>query len=310
MKSRWTITWKCHWSLTAHHKIRTVSQFTLRLFFKKFPCSSFSFLPPCLQFCFYCIHLKYNFPRCLVNQSNVPLTTITSRQSCLVHVFPLCRRATDSGRREGTNASPLTYVHDRDGARWELLCCTHVDGSVKTAGKFPWASSNWKLIIFSLGFLSNGVVGGRRWGPTTAMRPGVRSWQRLRRRSVPRSRCEVELGPSARRSVWDLSARDRVCDFLVRVGKCLQSAELIEYSMYQVYVHVAGLCCAANAAPMEGLDADTAREEGRRRMTAARSRATGEYREERKEKNKWERWGGKKSLLLEPLVVHQQVAAV
>lgn len=80
----------------------------------------------------------------------------------------------------------------------------------------------------------------------------------------------------------------------MRVGKCLQSSELIEYSVYQVYVHVPGLCCAANAAPMEGPDAGTAaatgrerkkeRKEGRKhqtqreeRMKGARGKDTGEY---------------------------------
>lgn len=51
----------------------------------------------------------------------------------------------------------------------------------------------------------------------------------------------------------------------MRVGKCLQSSELIEYSVYQVDMHVPGLCCAANAAPMEGLDAGTAAATGRER---------------------------------------------
>lgn len=125
--------WYCQKNLIIHLKIHTNSQFTQSLFLNECPCSSFSFLPSCLQFCFYCIHLKCNFPRCLINQSNVPLTTITSRQSSLVHVFPLSRRVSVLGkivgrRREGTKASPLVYVHDRDGARWELLCCTHVDG--------------------------------------------------------------------------------------------------------------------------------------------------------------------------------------
>lgn len=55
----------------------------------------------------------------------------------------------------------------------------------------------------------------------------------------------------------------------MRVGKCLQSSELIEYSVYQVYVHVPGLCCAANAAPMEGPDADTAAATGRKRTKAS-----------------------------------------
>lgn len=55
----------------------------------------------------------------------------------------------------------------------------------------------------------------------------------------------------------------------MRVGKCLQSSELIEYSVYQVYVHVPGLCCAANAAPMEGPDADTAAATGRERKKAS-----------------------------------------
>lgn len=122
----------CQKTLTIHLKIHTIFRKLLLQWVSLF---QFFVLPSCLQFCFYCIHLKFNFPRCLINQSNVPLTTIASRQIQPGPCFPpLSRRVTVLGskagtrRRERTKASPLTYVRDRDGARWELLCSTHVDG--------------------------------------------------------------------------------------------------------------------------------------------------------------------------------------
>lgn len=86
--------------LTIHLNIHTI--------FRKLASSmsllvpAFSFLPSFLQFCFYCIHLKFNFPRCLVNQSNVPLTTIASRQIQPAPRFPpLSRRVPVFGERSG-----------------------------------------------------------------------------------------------------------------------------------------------------------------------------------------------------------------
>lgn len=112
---------------------------------------------------------------------------------------------------------------------------------VKTAGKFPWARSNWKLIIFSLCFLSGGGSARIDAESGSVMGPGGDSWKCLRRRgSVIQSRCEVELRLSGRRVVWDLSAGDCVCcEFLVRAWKCFECAELIEYSVYQ------GCVCAS-----------------------------------------------------------------
>ena len=68
-------------------------------------------------------------------------------------------------------------------------------------------------------------------------------------RSVIRSHCEGELGLSWWRLVQDLSAGDcvRVC------GNAFECAELIEYSVSRLRVCVLRLCCAANAAPIEGL---------------------------------------------------------
>lgn len=267
----------CQKTLTIHLKIHTIFRKLLLQWVSLF---QFFVLLSCLQFCFYCIHLKFNFPRCLINQSNVPLTTIASRQiqpgPCFPPPFPESYSFGEhSGNKEEREDKGIS-AHVRPRQRWSQMRASllHTCGRERDGSQSLWRqlenSPEPRLIESLSSSLWASWAEGRCSCTATGMRPGISSWQRLRRRrSVLRSRCEVELGPSRWRSVWDLSARDHVCEFLVRVGKCLQSSELIEYSVYQVYVHVPGLCCAANAAPMEGPDADTAAATGRERKKAS-----------------------------------------
>lgn len=114
-------------------------------------CFSFSFLwrsQSCLQFFLYFIHLKSNFRCRLINQFIMPLTTITSRQAASSRqTFPLfpgelqfSEEEQHRGNREKMKkATRLMYVHDKDGARWELLCSPHVD---KRAG----SQSVWRQL--------------------------------------------------------------------------------------------------------------------------------------------------------------------
>lgn len=240
-----------------------------------------------------------------------------------------------SGNKEEREDKGIS-AHVRPRQRWSQMRASllHTCGRERDGSQSLWRqleNSPEPRLIESLSsslWASWAVGGGGGWEgrcscTATGMRPGISSWQRLRRRrSVLRSRCEVELGPSRWRSVWDLSARDHVCEFLVRVGKCLQSSELIEYSVYQVYVHVPGLCCAANAAPMEGPDADTAAATGRERKKASNRMGRKDERgkEQRyrrvlkKKKNKGVSWRRKNKALFfwakVPFMVHQQVAVV
>lgn len=228
--------------------------FTKYFFFNESHCFSFSFLwcsQSCLQFPFYYIHLKCNFLCRLINQFIVPLTTITSRRTAssrkTLPLFPGEFQSSEgqhSRNREEMKKSSSAHVcpwQRRSQMRAPLL---HTCGQESRVSQSMWRqlenSPESGLIESLSSSLCTSWAVGDQWGTSrraTGRRPGINSWQCLRQcRSVIHLHCEVELRPSGWRLVWDLSAEDRVCEFLVRVGKRFQSVELIEYSVYQVCV--------------------------------------------------------------------------
>lgn len=98
---------------------------------------------------------------------------------------------------------------------------------VKTVGKFPWAWANWKLIIFSLCFLSGGGSARGEAERFSVMRPGGNA--------VVNSHCKVELRPSG----WRAGARSVSRGLCASAWKCFECAELIECSVYR------GCMCAS-----------------------------------------------------------------
>lgn len=97
----------------------------------------------------------------------------------------------------------------------------------KTAVKSPWAWPNWKLIIFSLCFLSGGGSARGEAERFSVMRPGGNA--------VVNSHCRVELRPSG----WRADARSVSGGLCASAWKCFECAELIECSVYR------GCMCAS-----------------------------------------------------------------
>lgn len=179
----------------------------------------------------------------LYTNSSCLLTTITSRQAAwsrqTLPLFPGELQFSEEEQQRCRN---------REKMKKQLCSCTSMTKAepdeslsaphmwtresgltecVKTAVKFPWAWPNWKLIIFSLCFLSGGGSARGEAEHFSVMRPGGNA--------VVNSHCKVELRPSW----WRAGARSVSGGLCVSAWKCFECAELIECSVYR------GCMCAS-----------------------------------------------------------------